>query len=58
MLGTIDKQTEVAYKKFCELAYEIPKEMYVREVHYYLTIIRIKITWGIIFFIEKQMKNF
>jgi len=41
LLDLIDKQTETAYKKFCELVYEIPKEMYVREIHYYLTIIRI-----------------
>ncbi len=58
LLGTIDKQTEVAYKKFCELAYEIPKEMYVREVHYYLTIIRIKNNMGDNIFYRKADEKF
>lgn len=39
--GIIECEEEQAYKKFCKLVYEIPNELYVREIHYYLTIIRL-----------------
>ena len=41
ILGLIDDKTEIAYKKFCELLYEKPKELQIREIHYYLTLVRI-----------------
>ena len=39
--GILKCEAEIAYEQFYELVYEIPKDMYIREIHYYLTLIRV-----------------
>ena len=39
--GIIKCEAEIAYEQYYELVYETPKDMYIREIHYYLTLIRV-----------------